>query len=96
MSTFGSGKSVFFDSTNRHVLASVCGDVLVALANFSEHAQTIPADLVQSRLGGAQGWHDLVAQTTHAAGDVALEPYQFVWLVAQTEKAPKRRKKANA
>jgi amylosucrase len=97
MSTFGSGHTAFFDSGNRHVLAYVCGDSLVALANFSESAQTIPASVVESRLSGAQGWQDLIANTAHAAGDLTLEPYQFVWLVAQQEKAPaKSRKKAKA
>jgi len=96
MPTFGSGKTVFFDSGNPHVLAYICGSEVLALANFSERAQTIPGDFVQAQLGTTQGWHDLIASTQNAAGDVTLEPYQFVWLVAQAETAPKGRKKAKA
>ena len=66
------------------------------LANFSERPQTIPSHIKQSRLANAQGWHDLITQTSGVAEDVTLQPYQYVWLVAQAEKAPKSRKKAKA
>lgn len=92
MPTFGSGKTVFFDSGNTHVLAYLCGDDVLALANFSEHPQTVPASVVQSRLA-VPDWHDLISQTTQAAGDITLAPYQFVWLVAQPETSPAKRSK---
>jgi len=70
---------------NDHVFGYVrhhLGQRLVALANFTEREQVILANEVRL-YGLGYTFTDLVSdQAINLAQDLRLEPYQFVWLVA--------------
>jgi len=73
------GQAVFFDSGNKHILTYVRGNVLV-LVNFSDFAQTAPADRLRSHWQAAQA-RDLVSgKTVDVTSGVTLEPFTFLWL----------------
>ncbi len=71
------------DVGNPHILAYVrqhAGERVLILASFTEQPQTIPAN--EFRLQGLTGtFTDLVSGKTLEPGqDLALSPFQFVWL----------------
>ncbi|MAS37209.1 MAG: amylosucrase [Anaerolineaceae bacterium] len=79
---FAGNRTLFFDTGNAHVLGYVHNRQLLALANFSDFEQTVSRAVLDVYWPTAGGAVDLVTGTALAAGDVRLQPYQFVWLVA--------------
>jgi glycosidase len=74
---FATGATRFFDTRNPHVLGYVRNGELLALANFSEEAQS-------ARLGWMpSNATDLITGASYPRHKpLTLEPYQFVWLAA--------------
>ena len=73
------------DADNPHVFGYVrqndSGRILV-LANLSERKQQVAANTIRNH-GLSYSFRDLVTGDTIALGeDLALGPYQFVWLTA--------------
>lgn len=81
---FAGGEMELVSTGNEHVLGYSRyhnGKRLLVLANFTEHAQPVPANEVRLR-GLGYTFTDLVSdKTITLAEDLVLEPYQFVWLV---------------
>ncbi len=82
---FAGHDTTVIDTGNPHVFGYVRqhgGERVLALASFSEHPQAIAASLLRIH-GLGYAFHDLVTGRTLALdGEVHLDPYQFVWLVA--------------
>lgn len=80
---FGSGRTIFFDSGNPHVLAYICDGQVLALANFSERWQAAMASALSVQaVPGAR--RDLITGATFdTRQDVALAPYQTAWLALE-------------
>jgi amylosucrase len=76
----GTNYSEFFSTGNTHVLGYVVGGEVLALANFSEHPQSVSRHVVNGRVQR----HDIVDLVTDEQFDfsegLALAPYQFMWL----------------
>ncbi len=74
------------DADNPHVFGYVrqaAGQRVLALANFSEHVQFVPASVLRIH-GLAYTFTDLVSeQAVNLADRLRLEPYQFMWLCAE-------------
>lgn len=79
---FAGNRALFFDTGNAQVLGYVHNRQLLALANFSDFDQTISRAVLDVYWPIAGGAVDLVTDTALAAGDVRLQPYQFMWLAA--------------
>ncbi len=81
---FACGETTIVDSANQHVFGyqrSSGGQQLLALANFTEAAQIIGANVIRLHGSAAPMW-DLVTQDEVRPGeDLVLAPYQFVWLM---------------
>jgi amylosucrase len=78
------GRLIGFRSKNPHVLGftrpGAAGSVLV-LANFSEHAQPVAAEVLSAMPASAV---DLVSDTSKALhAGLTLAPYQMVWLACR-------------
>jgi amylosucrase len=82
---FGGGEMLVFDSGNPHVFGYARqseGARVLALANFSEREQRVAANAVRLH-GLSYSYTDLVSgQPVSLASDLVMEPYRFVWLVA--------------
>jgi amylosucrase len=80
------GEMEIISTHNDHVFGYVRrynGERLLALANFTEHEQTVAANEVRLH-GLSYAFTDLVSeQTITLAEDIRLGPYQFVWLVGE-------------
>ncbi|GAB4427436.1 MAG: alpha-amylase family glycosyl hydrolase [Anaerolineae bacterium] len=78
------GEMEVIPTHNDHVFGYVRrynGERLLALANFTEQAQTITANEIRLH-GLGYAFTDLVSgQAITLAEDIRLEPYQFMWLV---------------
>lgn len=75
---------------NVHVLAYLRGtgtnDRVLVLANFGDHPQTLPAQLLATN-GMRLHAYDLISQCLLGLADtddIYLAPYQFMWIVKQT------------
>jgi amylosucrase len=83
---FAGHDTTIIDSGNPHVFAYVHqhgGERILALCNFSEYPQRVAANEVRL-YGLGYTFTDLVGgNALNLSEDVALEPYRFVWLVAQ-------------
>ncbi len=82
---FAGGEMAVVDPGNGHVFGyvrqSAAGRILV-LANFSETEQRISANTIRAQ-GLSYDFQDLVTgDPLRLAGDLMLDPYQFMWLVA--------------
>jgi amylosucrase len=84
---FGGGEMLVLDSGNPHVFGYVRqneGARVMALANFSEGEQRIAANTLRTH-GLSYSFTDLVTgHTIKLENDLALEPYRFVWLMADS------------
>jgi amylosucrase len=82
---FGGGEMLVVDSGNSHVFGYVRqndGARVLALANFSEGEQRVAANTVRLH-GLSYVFTDLVSgQTVSLENELVLEPYRFVWLMA--------------
>jgi amylosucrase len=81
---FGGNRTLFFDTGNAHVLGYTHNLRLLVLANFSEAAQDVRRSVLQAYWPNAGRALDLV--TGDALADepvVRLQPYQFMWLLAE-------------
>jgi glycosidase len=77
---FGSGRTRFFFTGNKHILGYVVGDDVVVIANFSEFQQSIEGMTVGSFTQHATV-HDLITgKTLPAHAPQTLQPYEFMWL----------------
>jgi amylosucrase len=80
------GAMEVIESGNPHLFGFVRqheGQHLLVVANFSEHPQTIDANLVRV-YGVGYYFTDLIGGLAHTAeGPLELEPYQCVWLEAR-------------
>lgn len=82
---FAGGDMLVVDPGNGHVFSyvrqSTAGRILV-LANFSETEQRISANTIRAQ-GLSYDFQDLVTgDPLRLVGDLMLDPYQFMWLVA--------------
>jgi amylosucrase len=84
---FGGGEMQVLDSGSPHVFGYVRqngGARVLALANFSETEQHIAANTLRLH-GLSYAFTDLVSgQTISLDNDLALGPYRFVWLMADS------------
>jgi amylosucrase len=82
---FAGHETTVIDTGNAHVFGYVRqhgGQRMVVLASFSEHPQAVAASLLRIH-GLGYVFQDLASGRAIALdGDVQLEPYQFVWLMA--------------
>jgi glycosidase len=81
---FAGQQTRFINTGNDHVFGYVhahTGDQILALANFSEHPQTVAAN--ELRLYGlSYSFTDLVTGKEINLNDsIVLEPYRFLWLI---------------
>ncbi len=83
---FAGGHCEFLDLGNPHVFGFIrqnAGERVLVLANFSEQPQDVAANEVRL-YGLSYRFADLISgRALDLARNVALEPYQFVWLLAQ-------------
>jgi amylosucrase len=82
---FAGNEMAVIETGNPHVFGYVRqgeGQRVLALANFSEHPQTIAANVLRTH-GLGYTFRDLVADEPISVGDLSLEPCGFVWLVAE-------------
>jgi amylosucrase len=81
----GSGEMLVLDSGNPHVFGYVRqndGGRVLVFANFSEAEQRVAANAVRLH-GLSYSFTDLVSgQAISLENDLVLEPYRFVWLMA--------------
>ncbi len=71
--------TIFFDCGSPHVLAYLCDNTVLVLANFSEHEQIVNQGTLIASL--PEVVTDLVSgQPVDAAHEIRLAPYQFMWL----------------
>lgn len=76
---FAGGKTIFFDCGSPHVLAYLCDNTVLVLANFSEREQIVNQGTLIASL--PEVVTDLVSgQPVDAAHEIRLAPYQFMWL----------------
>ncbi|HKP55015.1 MAG TPA: alpha-amylase family glycosyl hydrolase [Chloroflexia bacterium] len=77
------GDMELVEAGNPHIFAYVrhhAGGRVLIFANFSEQAQTLPANVLRLH-GLGYTFKDLVSgQTIQVGESLVLEPYQFVWL----------------
>jgi amylosucrase len=81
-SVFSGSDMQVIDTGTDHVLGYVRqhnGDRALVLANFSEHEQTVPGNLLRL-YGLAYAFTNLVTGQTVQADDLLMEPYAFVCL----------------
>lgn len=79
---FADGHTLFFDTMNPHVLGIVRSRQMLVLANFSETPQEVRRSVIQAYWKIPAQIIDLYSgNPVELSGALALEPYQFVWLV---------------
>lgn len=81
-SEFAGTESHFYDLQNKHIFAYLRSGTILVLANFSEFAQRIPGDALQSFDRSAEGVAlDLITnKQIGVRGELVMSPLELLWL----------------